>query len=118
MAILFRTREESPRSTNEPLEDLRDFRLRIYKGLGFFDADEVKDVMAMLWYCASASDLRAAAWLRSRFIRMSDEGLKRLGPRLADAIAAPTTPAVALDADDVEVLRLARESGARLARAG
>ena len=60
----------------------------VYKGLGFFDADEVKDVLAMLWYLADpVSDLRAAAWLRSRFVRISDEGLKRLGPRLADALA-------------------------------
>ncbi len=112
VAILFRTRE-SHREYERALEALG-ISAYVYKGLGFFDADEVKDVMAMLWYLADpASDLRAAAWLRSRFIRMSDEGLKRLGPRLADAIAAATTPTVALDADDTEALRLARESSAR-----
>jgi hypothetical protein len=34
----------------------------VYKGLGFFDADEIKDVLALLRYLADpASDLRAAA---------------------------------------------------------
>ena len=34
----------------------------VYKGLGFFDADEIKDVVALLWYLADPlSDLRAAA---------------------------------------------------------
>ena len=47
----------------------------VYKGLGFFDADEIKDVLALLWYLADpSSDLRAAAFLRSRFVRLSDEG--------------------------------------------
>ena len=34
----------------------------VYKGLGFFDADEIKDVLALLWYLADPRpDLRAAA---------------------------------------------------------
>src|SRR4029453_16329166 len=33
-----------------------------------------------------ASDLRAAAFLRSRFVRVSDAALARLGPRLAAAV--------------------------------
>ena len=38
----------------------------VYKGLGFFDADEVKDLVALMRYLADpGSDLRAAAWLRS-----------------------------------------------------
>ena len=57
------------------------------KGLGFFDADEIKDVLALLRYLADpTSDLRAAAILRSGFGGVSDEGLRRLSPGLAGAL--------------------------------
>ena len=60
------------------------------KGLGFFDADEIKDVLALLGFLANpASELRAAAFLRSRFIRVSDTALKLLAPELAAALTAP-----------------------------
>jgi ATP-dependent helicase/nuclease subunit A len=112
VAILFRTRE-SHRDYEQALEALG-ISAYVYKGLGFFDADEVKDVMAMLWYLADpVSDLRAAALLRSRFIRLSDEGLKRLGPHLAEALEAATSPPVALDDDDTEALALARAAASR-----
>jgi len=112
VAILFRTRE-SHRDYEQALAALG-ISAYVYKGLGFFDADEVKDVMAMLWYLADpVSDLRAAALLRSRFVRMSDEGLKRLGPRLADSLAAETSRPVALDADDEEALAMARTATSR-----
>ena len=81
---------------------------------GFFDADEVKDVLAVLWYLADpVSNLRAAALLRSRFIRLSDEGLRRLSPHFAEALRAEAPPPVELDDDDAGVPRLARESTAR-----
>src|SRR4030095_4689343 len=71
IAILFRTRE-SHREYEQALEAFG-ISAYVYKGLGFFDADEVKDVLALLWYLADpVSNLRAAAWLRSRFVRMSD----------------------------------------------
>ena len=118
VAILFRTRE-SHREYERALEE-RGISAYVYKGLGFFDADEVKDVMAILWYLADpVSNLRSAALLRSRFVRISDEGLKRLGPHLAEALALGNSvkgsdPAqVALDDDDAEALRLARASAAR-----
>ena len=112
VAILFRTRE-SHREYEQALEELG-ISAYVYKGLGFFDADEIKDVLAMLWYLADpVSDLRAAAWLRSRFVRMSDEGLRRLAPRLADALAREEAPSAALDPDDADALRLARASAAR-----
>ena len=112
IAILFRTRE-SHREYEQALEEVG-ISAYVYKGLGFFDADEIKDVLAMLWYLADpVSDLRAAAWLRSRFVRMSDEGLRRLGPRLADALAREDAPSVTLDADDAHALRMARGSAAR-----
>jgi ATP-dependent helicase/nuclease subunit A len=118
IAILFRTRE-SHREYERALEELG-ISAFVYKGLGFFDADEVKDVLAMLWYLADpVSNLRAAALLRSRFVRISDEGLRRLGPNLADALESRNSvkgsdPAqVVLDEDDAEALRLARASVAR-----
>jgi len=118
VAILFRTRE-SHREYERALEE-RGISAFVYKGLGFFDADEVKDVLAMLWYLADpVSNLRAAALLRSRFVRISDEALKRLGPNLAEALASRNTvtgsdPAhVDLDDDDAKALWLARESTAR-----
>ena len=75
----------------------------VYKGLGFFDADEIKDVLALLRYLADpTSDLRAAAVLRSGFGRVSDEGLRRLAPGLADVLLQTDRPdgASTLDDDD------------------
>ena len=112
-AILFRTRE-SHREYERALEE-RGISAYVYKGLGFFDADEVKDVLAILSYLADpVSNLRSAALLRSRFVRISDEGLRRLGPNLADALGSERRhPPVTLDDDDAEALRLARASAAR-----
>jgi ATP-dependent helicase/nuclease subunit A len=77
VAILFRTRD-SHREFEAALER-RGIGAYVYKGLGFFDADEIKDVLALLWYLADPlSDMRAAALLRSRFARISDETLRRL----------------------------------------
>jgi ATP-dependent helicase/nuclease subunit A len=114
IAILFRTRE-SHREFEEALE-AQGIPSYVYKGLGFFDADEIKDSLALLWYLADPlSDLRAAAFMRSRFLRISDEALRRLAPRLADALRSADPPDVAasLDADDERALRHARESTLR-----
>ena len=48
VAILFRTRE-SHREFEQALER-RGVASYVYKGLGFFDSDEVKDVLALLRY--------------------------------------------------------------------
>lgn len=117
VAILFRTRE-SHREFEAALET-RGIPSYVYKGLGFFDADEVKDALALLWYLAEPlSDLRAAALLRSRFARLSDEGVRLLAPRLADALRLPDAPAAApaLDVHDARALGLAREALARWLR--
>ena len=46
----------------------------MYKGLGFYDADEMKDLVALVRVLAAPeSDLRAAAFLRSGFVGISDE---------------------------------------------
>jgi ATP-dependent helicase/nuclease subunit A len=85
VAILFRSRA-SHREFEGALE-ARGIPAYVYKGLGFFDADEIKDLVALLRYLADpSSELRAAAFLRSRFVRISDEGLCRLAPRLVDAL--------------------------------
>jgi ATP-dependent helicase/nuclease subunit A len=109
IAILFRTRE-SHRAFEDALER-RGVRSYVYKGLGFFDADEIKDMLALLWYLADPlSDLRAAAFMRSRVVRISDEGLRRLAPRLADALRAAEVPAAVatLDVADAAALGQAR----------
>jgi ATP-dependent helicase/nuclease subunit A len=91
IAILFRSRT-SHREFQQALEE-RGIPAYVYKGLGFFDADEIKDVSALIRYLADpASDLRAAAFLRSRFVRLSDRAIARLGPRLARALTDPRIP--------------------------
>jgi ATP-dependent helicase/nuclease subunit A len=117
VAILFRTRE-SHREFEEALE-ARGIPAYVYKGLGFFDADEIKDALALLSYLADPlSDLRTAAFLRSRFVRLSDEGLRRLAPRLADALRSPEPGpgAGSLESHDSRALQLAREATARWRR--
>jgi superfamily I DNA/RNA helicase len=85
IAILFRTRE-THREFEQALER-RGIPAYVYKGLGFFDADEIKDVLALLRYLADpTSDLRAAAVLRSGFGRVSDEALRRLAPGIANSL--------------------------------
>jgi ATP-dependent helicase/nuclease subunit A len=111
IAILFRARD-SHREFEDALER-RGLPSYVYKGLGFFDSDEIRDVRALLSYLANPlSGLAAAAWLRSRFVRMSDEGLRRLAPSLVDALIADPPPASvrSLDADDAQALRDARSA--------
>ncbi len=74
VAVLFRSRD-SHREFERALEE-RGVPTYVYKGLGFFEADEVQDVVALLRYLADPlSDLRAAALLRSRIIRLSDRAV-------------------------------------------
>ena len=111
VAILFRSRA-SHREFQEAL-DARRIPSYVYNGLGFFEADEVRDIVALLRFLAEpTSDLRAAAFLRSRVVRLSDAGLQRLAPGIAAALtdrSAPR-PAVHLDAEDSAVLARARSS--------
>ncbi len=111
IAILFRSRV-SHREFEEALE-ARGIPAYVYKGLGFFDADEIKDLSALMRFLADrSSDLRAAALLRSRFVRISDAGLVRLAPRLAAALAGPSDPPAisSLSEEDRAVLVAARRS--------
>lgn len=119
IGLLFRTREGH--TLFEAALARRGVPFYVYKGLGFFDADEVKDVLALVAYLAEpGSNLRAAAFLRSRIVRLSDEALKRLAPGLAGALTAAEPPPAAaeLAPDDRERLLLARDSvGAWIAMA-
>jgi ATP-dependent helicase/nuclease subunit A len=111
VAILFRTRE-GHRLFEDALARRR-VPFYVYKGLGFFDADEIKDVLALLGFLARPqSELNAAAFLRSRFVHLSDDALKRLAPGLSAALTASSPPASFDDLHPADRTRLA------LARAG
>jgi len=105
IAILFRSRD-SHRDFEAALA-ARVIPTYVYKGLGFFDADEVQDVVALMRYLADPlSNLRAATLLRSRFVRLSDAAVARLAPALADAILSGILPeaAASLGNEDRHVL--------------
>jgi ATP-dependent helicase/nuclease subunit A len=117
IAVLFRSRD-SHREFEAALER-RAVQTYVYKGLGFFEADEIQDAVALLRYLADpTSNLRTAAFLRSRVIRLSDEAVMRLAPDLARALIddAPGDDggvAGRLAAEDRIVLTRARASVAR-----
>lgn len=109
IAILFRSRE-SHREFEQALAD-RAVPSYVYKGLGFYDSDEIKDLVALVRYLAvPESDLRAAALLRSRLVGLTDEGLRRLAPRLAAALRAPAFDVSVLEPADAEALRRWRDA--------
>jgi ATP-dependent helicase/nuclease subunit A len=109
IAILFRSRA-SHREFENAL-DARGVPTYVYKGLGFFDADEIKDVSALIRYLAHPhSELRAAAFLRSRFVGVSDEGLARLAPEFCASLLAgePSGQLARLSDDDRRAIECAR----------
>ena len=112
VAILFRSRE-SHREFEAALER-RGVSTYVYKGLGFFDADEIQDAVAVLRYLAApTSNLRAAAFLRSRLVRLSDRAVLALAPGLAAAILGDGHGAAVLPEEDRVVLERTREAVAR-----
>ena len=112
VAILFRTKD-SHQDFEKALQRQR-VPSYVYKGLGFFEADEIKDVLALLRFLAAPeSNLRAAALLRSRFVRLSDAALQQLAPNLAAALSGQAVEPDALDPEDRRVLAQIRESMAR-----
>jgi ATP-dependent helicase/nuclease subunit A len=114
IAILFRSRD-SHRDFESALA-ARAIPTYVYKGLGFFDAEEIQDVVALMRYLADPlSNLRAATLLRSRFVRISDAAVARLAPALADAILSGTAPdaAASLGDEDRHVLDKLRLDVAR-----
>ena len=112
IGILFRSRT-SHREFERELGNRR-IPTYVYKGLGFFDADEIKDLTALLRYLAEpTSNLRAAAFMRSRFVRLSDRGIAALAPDLSAALLLPASDTAALDDEDRRVLTSARGAVAR-----
>ena len=112
VGILFRTKD-SHQDFEKALER-QHIPSYVYKGLGFFEADEIKDVLALLRYLAAPeSNLRAAAFLRSRFVRLSDPALQALAPNLAAALSGRSADLPALDEEDRLVLQRVRPSVAR-----
>ena len=109
IGILFRSRD-THREFEKALER-RGVSTYVYKGLGFFDADEVQDAVALLRYLADPmSSLRAAAFLRSRLVRLSDGAIASLAPDLTAALLddAPPAAAARLAPDDAAVLAQVR----------
>jgi ATP-dependent helicase/nuclease subunit A len=107
IAILFRSRA-GHRYYEEALE-ARGIKTYVYKGLGFFDAPEVQDLQALLRYLAQPeSNLRAAALLRSRLIRLSDAALVRLAPDLASALTSESFDVSAADLSELDAALLTR----------
>jgi ATP-dependent helicase/nuclease subunit A len=103
IAILFRSRT-SHREFEHELET-RAIPTYVYKGLGFFDSDEIKDASALIRYLADpSSDLRAAALLRSGIARLSDAALAAIAPSIAAAILEGAPRHVTLDDEDARVL--------------
>jgi ATP-dependent helicase/nuclease subunit A len=90
VVILFRAR--AGHQYFEDALEARGIRTYVYKGLGFFDVAEVQDLQALLRYLARPeSDLRAAEFLRSRLVRLSDVGLAALAPNFAAALRTTGT---------------------------
>jgi ATP-dependent helicase/nuclease subunit A len=111
IAILFRSRD-SHRDFEAAL-DRRGVPTYVYKGLGFFDSDEIQDAVALLRFLADpSSDLRAGTLLRSRLVRLSDEAVARLAPNLSAAVIGPELPAAVtrLSAEDQQVLARLRSA--------
>jgi ATP-dependent helicase/nuclease subunit A len=106
IAILFRAR--AGHQFFESALESRGIRTYVYKGLGFFDAPEVQDLQALLRVLAQPeSDLRAAEFLRSRFVRISDVALTHLAPGFADALAGRSAVADSLNGIDRDLLACA-----------
>ena len=114
IAILFRSRE-THREFQAALES-RGIPAFVYKGLGFFDADEIKDYRALLRYLADpTSELRTAALLRSRLVRISDVALAGLAGRLSATLLSRESPPEldALEPADRAILLRLRASAPR-----
>jgi ATP-dependent helicase/nuclease subunit A len=111
VAILFRSRD-SHREFEKALET-RGVSTYVYKGLGFFEADEIQDAVALLRYLADPrSNIRAATLLRSRLVRLSDRAVTALAPDISAALLGTNPPpaAAAFGDDDrlvFETLRAA-----------
>ncbi len=89
IAVLFRSRTHY-QIYEEALSN-RGVPTYAYQGLGFYDSPEVRDLQALIRYLANPmSELRAAEFLRSRFIRLSDTALALIArQRQGKALTGP-----------------------------
>jgi ATP-dependent helicase/nuclease subunit A len=111
IAILFRAR--AGHQYFEEALAARGVPTYVYKGLGFYDAPEVQDLQALFGFIARPdSELHAAAFLRSRFVRLSDQALVALAPGFAAAVLGAETPGGMATMDEVDrrLLELVRGS--------
>ena len=93
IAILFRSRTHY-REYEKALTD-RGVPTYVYRGLGFFDSPEVRDIQALVRFLAEpGSELRAAELSRSRFIGLTDTGLALLSSMRP--LGAPKEPLTSL----------------------
>ena len=109
IAVLFRSRDSH--RDYEAAIDRRGIPTYVYKGLGFFEADEIQDAIALLRFLAKpTSNLRAVSLLRSRIVRVSDAAVVALGPKYAATLtdAAPPAAMAQLDAEDRDVFARVR----------
>ena len=109
IAVLFRSRD-THREFEKALER-HGVSTYVYKGLGFFESDEVQDAVALLRFLADPrSNIRAATFMRSRIVRLSDVALAALAPDLAAALVGPAPPAAMnqLSDEDRRVLAMVR----------
>ena len=110
IAILFRSRA-SYRVYEDALVE-RGVPAYVYRGLGFFDSPEVRDVSALVRFLAEpGSDLRSAELARSRLVGLSDPALVRIASkrqRLAALFAASRVEETSIPEADRAVLERAR----------
>ena len=105
IGVLFRSRE-SHREFEKALS-ARGIASYVYKGLGFYDSDEIKDLVALVRVLAAPeSNLRAAALLRSGFVGISDDALRRLAPALAKRLVSDEDEHGMSDDDATALARL------------
>lgn len=113
VAVLFRSRS-SYRIYEQALVE-RGVPAYVYRGLGFFDSAEMRDIEALVRYLAEpASELRAAELARSRFVGISDAGLVRIATGRKRFIAQwlsgqNTRHGLPLEPDDTDAVHRARD---------
>ncbi len=113
IAILFRSRS-SYRIYEQALVE-RGVPAYVYRGLGFFDSPEMRDIEALVRYLAEpASELRAAEIARARFVAISDAGLVRMAAGRKRSIAdwlsgGEFTSGVQLTPEDVDAVHRAQK---------
>lgn len=113
IAILFRSRS-SYRIYEQALVE-RGVPAYVYRGLGFFDSPEMRDIEALVRFLGEpASEIRAAELARSRFVAISDAGLVRLATGRNRSIASwlssgEVTSDLPLTPDDADALRRAQK---------